>query len=264
MIEDFSFTKNDLVDGILTVPKARIVEFSIEDNNGELVIPSRSYYEPKEETYVDFSDWNIEGTWWIRKISVIPGKDAEPGIELNEYMVNMYLLKSDGKYIIDIGEKFSFPIEQTKTAPILGSQFYAAETSQLVLGEIIPAILPAFGEMRQFVWTSLISSGVEGLLYQFQVYRNDMIVYDIIQDSLAFAQNSRFKGNAFYFPENLPAQNENKIKINYYWRVRASYKLKDESGNLYWSAWSKTFPFTVNTPPSTPFDLYVKTPEDII
>ena len=264
MVDDFSFTKQDLVDGILIVPDTRIVEFSIEDNNGDLVVPSRYYQEYSGETQVDFSGWNIEGTWWVRKISVIPGKDAEPGIELNEYMVNMYLLKSDGKYIIDIGEKPSFPIEQTKTAPVLGSQFYAAEKSQLVSGEIIPAILPAFGEMRQYVWTSAISSGEEGLLYQFQVFRNDLIVFDYIQDSLTFAQNSRFRGNAFYFPENLPSETEGKVKYNYYWRVRASYKLKDESGNLYWSGWSKTFPFTVNTPPGAPFDLYVKIPEEVI
>jgi len=33
---------------------------------------------------------------------------------------------------------------------------------------------------------------------------------------------------------------------------------------LYWSGWSKTFPFTVNTPPGMPFDLYVKIPEEVI
>lgn len=258
MTEDITFTSADLTDGKLVIPNTGIVEFSVENNNGELVAPSRLYSESSGSTEIDLSGWDIQDVWHIRKIPVEPGKDAEPGVSLEEYMLKMYLLKGDGKYLPYAGIRPSFPIVQEKKAPILGTRFFASGTEQLVAGETVSAVIPAFGEMRQYIGTSEISAGSEGILYQFQVYRDHLMIFDQIQDSLSYPANYSFHGNVFYFPENVPARHSPETpKYTYYWRVRASYKLTDASGNFYWSGWSHTFPFTVNLPPGTPFDLSV-------
>ena len=258
MTEDVAFTAEDLVEGKLQLPDTRIVEFSVENGAGELVIPSRSYNEQTGTTEVDFTNWTVEGTWYIRVIPVEKGLDAEPGISLEEYMVRMYLLKSDGRYFPYVGTRPAFPISQTRNAPLLGNSFFASGVEQLVAGVITPVIIPAFGDYRQYVGTAEISAGTEGVLYQFQVYRDDLVIFDQIQDSLNFSASDTNHGNIFYFSPNLISRpSENEQKYNYFWRVRASYKLTDSSGNLYWSSWSYSFPFTVNIPPGIPDNLSV-------
>lgn len=258
MTEDFAFTADDLVEGKLLLPDTRIVEFSVENNAGELVIPSRAYNELTGSTEVDFTGWQIEGNWYIRVIPVEKGIDAEPGISLDEYMVRMYLLKSDGRYFPYVGTRPAFPISQTRNAPLLGNSFFASGVEQLVAGIVTPVIIPAFGDYRQYVGTAEISSGTEGVLYQFQIYREDLILFDQIQDSLNFPTSGENRGNIFYISPNLIARNsESDPKYTYFWRVRASYKITDSEGNPYWSNWSYTFPFTVNIPPGVPENLSV-------
>ena len=258
MTEDFAFTAEDLVEGKLQLPNTRIVEFSVENNTGELVIPSRAYNELTGSTEVDFTGWQIEGAWHIRVIPVEKGFDAEPGISIEEYIVRMYLLKNDGRYFPYAGERPAFPISQTRNAPLLGNSFFASGTEQFVSGVVTPAIIPAFGDYRQYVGTTEISAGTEGVLYQFQVYREDLIVFDQIQDSLNFPASGTNHGNIFYISPNLIARNsESEPKYTYFWRVRASYKITDSSEKLYWSNWSNTFPFTINIPPGIPYNLSV-------
>lgn len=258
MTEDIAFTSLDLVDGVLSIPNTKIMEFSIENNLGELVIPSRSYSDYTKATTIDFTNWDIQGVWHLRKIPVEKGKDAEPGVSLDEYLVQMYLLKANGLYLPHSGEAPAFPVVQEKKAPLLSKRFYASGTEQLVSEEVIKAIIPCSGSMRQYVGTAEISSGIEGMLYQFQVYRGDTVLYDVTQDSLVYPQNYIHHGNEFYFPELLPAKADiESIRYTYYWRVRASYKLRSPQNELYWSGWSKQFPFTVNTPPPVPYELSV-------
>jgi len=258
MTEDFSFTSVDLVDGKLAIPDTRIVEFSIENENGELVLLPRLYSDYENKTIVDFSMIDVQGTWHIRKIPVEKGEDAEPGIPLDEYLVQLYLLRDNGKYLPHVGDAPAFPLEQEKNAPLLSKKFYASGTDQFVSEEVVQAIIPCKGEMRQYVGTAEIYSGVEGILYQFQVFRGDTVLYDVTQDSLVYPENYMHHGNDFYFPELLPARpSEGEEKYTYYWRVRASYKIKNPDGELYWSGWSKQFPFIVNTPPPVPYELSV-------
>lgn len=257
-MEELEFTSADLVDGKLLIPDARIVDFSVEDEEGKLIIPSRFYSAETGATTVDFTGWEVRGSWHIRKIPVAPGIDAAPGVSLDEYLVRLYLLRGDGKYLPYVGSRPSFPIVREKKAPLLGTRFVASGKEQLVSGEIIPAVIPAFGEARQYVGVSEISAGAEGILYHFQVYRETMIIFEQTQDSLNYPADYAHHGNLFHFPENLPARlPEEEPKLAYRWRVRASYKIADAAGELYWSGWSHSFPFEVNLPPGAPFDLSV-------
>lgn len=66
---DFLFTTDDLVDGILFVAGVLPGSISVIDNNNHLVLPNQSIaYEAGEYTgtNIDFSDWDIVGTWAIR------------------------------------------------------------------------------------------------------------------------------------------------------------------------------------------------------
>ena len=258
MNSDIPFTSSDLIDNKLTIPNTRIVDFSVENDAGELVLPSKSYSISSGSTTIDFSSFDINGTWHVRQIPVAPGQDAEEGVSIEEYLVKLYLIGTNVNYVPYTGTVPSLPMEKEKKAPILGNIFKASGKDQFVSGEIIKVNIPAFGEKRQWVMTSPISSGAEGILYQFQIYKNDLIIFDSIQDSILYPASDLYRGNAFYFPENLPDREEqNMPKTTYYWRVRASYKLKDENNNYYWSGWSSQFPFTINTPPTPPFDLSV-------
>lgn len=257
MNADIPFVSSDLVDGKYTLQDTRIIDFIVEDNEGNLVSPTRSYLS-NGSTEVDFNGWDIVGTWYFRLVPVEAGADAEPGLELDEFMFRMYLLRGNGRYLPYQGKRPSFPVNQEKKAPILGNQFYASGKEQLISGEVVPVIIPAFGEMRQYVGTSIITAGSEGVLYQFQVYRDNTIVFDVNQDSSNYPPTSVNKGNVFYFPQNLPSRyDKTSPRYSYFWRVRASYKIEDPNGDLYWSSWSYSFPFTVNIPPGTPFDLSI-------
>lgn len=258
MNEDIAFTSSDLTENTLSLPDTRIVDFSIENNLGELVLPPRTYSDYTGTTTINFTNWDIQGTWHIRKVPVERGKDAEQGIALDEYLVQMYLLKSNGLYMPHTGDEQVFPIVQERKAPVLGKRFHASGKDQLISNEIVRAVIPCSGMMRQYVGTTEISSGVEGILYHFQVYRGDAVIYDVTQDSLVYPASYIHHGNDFYFPELLPAKpSQEAEKYVYYWRVRASYKLMNPAGELYWSQWSRQFPFVVNTPPPAPYELSV-------
>ena len=258
MTEDFAFTKDDLVNKKLVLPDTRIVDFSVENNEGELVIPSRSYSEQTGTTEIDFSDWEIEGTWYIRRIPIEKGIDAEPGITLEEYIVRMYLLRNDGKYLPYVGDRPAFKISQTRKTPLLGNCFFASGFEQLISGNVVKVIIPAFGENRQYIGIAEIDSDYEDIFYQFQVYRENLIIFDKIQDSSNLISSEKNRGNIFYFSPNLESLSSvNGEKYTYFWRVRASYKLTDSMGELYWSNWSYSFPFNVNIPPGIPQNLSV-------
>ncbi len=258
MTEDMPFTAADLADGRLVLPDTRIVEFSIEDDSGTLVMPSRTYIESAGATEVDLAGWDVNGTWHVRAIPVYRGEDAQPGVSAAEYMVNMYLLKCDGRYLPYVGRRESFPVARVSSAPILGTSFFASGAEQLVSGTVVPVKIPAYGEYRQYVGTTEIAPGAEGVLYHFQVYRESEMIFDRTQDSLNFAASEKNHGNIFYFSPNLTARaSDVESKYRYFWRVRASYKISDADGAMYWSGWSGTFPFTVNIPPGAPYNLSV-------
>ena len=84
-MNDFSFTSSDLINGKLTIQGAIVGGFAIEDGSGNLVMPSQKSITNGVE--VDFSRFNVQGTWRVRFFRGDPGRNTTGGISPSEAMI---------------------------------------------------------------------------------------------------------------------------------------------------------------------------------
>ena len=84
-MNDFTFTFEDLDNGILLVQGTVVGGFAIEDGSGQLVLTAQRRTESGIE--VDLSDFDIIGVWKVRFFRGDPGRNTSGGISSSEAMI---------------------------------------------------------------------------------------------------------------------------------------------------------------------------------
>ena len=253
---EIKFTSEEILEGaefgawnppIMEIPNFNSSEIRVVDENGNLLFPIINSFE--SGVRIDFTDWEISGTWTIFQTEVVPGKDASPPIELEDFFSLQFLANSKSRFI---SQKISYPISTPNYSDLtmLGDNFYASGTPQIQNGIQVEAIIPAFGEKKQWVGTDPSPSGEA--IFQFQVVEGSNTLWDVLQDS-----NQISNPEKFFFPENLLAYTENNVRRIYHWRVKVTFKVMDANSSYIWTEWSQWFQFKVNVPPEAPRELKV-------
>lgn len=85
-MEDVKFTSADLTNGKLVLQGVQVGSFSIEDENGWLVLaPQRRTNSGVE---IDLSSFDIEGEWMIRHLKGHDGLNTTGGIDSYEALLH--------------------------------------------------------------------------------------------------------------------------------------------------------------------------------
>lgn len=84
-MEDYPFTNSDLTDGKLIVSEAVVGGFSIEDNEGKLIMPSQKRITGGVE--VELSAFTVSGSWRVRFFRGKPGENTTGGISSQDAMI---------------------------------------------------------------------------------------------------------------------------------------------------------------------------------
>jgi len=244
----FTFTESDLDDqSRLIVRDMGLADFSIADNAGRLVLPSRMWDNVINASVVDFSGWAVTGIWSVLTFLPVDGSELVDENELRESLLaNGGIWRSRSVVSTHKAGESIIP---------LPFGFHASGFPQLKDGLPVTVIVPATGEGRQTIGVSRLPDKDNGVVYQFQLSGGGTMLYDVLQDSLE--RHPSGHGEVFTVPELLPAFGKSGQRITYGWRTRASWKYLDNEYNTAWSSWSREFSFVVNVPPSAPTDLIV-------
>lgn len=84
-MNDYTFTSNELTDGVLLVKGTVVGSFAIEDSSGQLVLTPQRRTESGIE--VDLSDFVVDGVWKVRFFRGEAGKNTSGGISSKEAMI---------------------------------------------------------------------------------------------------------------------------------------------------------------------------------
>lgn len=87
-MQDITFTNSDLNDNKLFIQGVVVGGFAVEDNASQLIIPPQKRSGNGVE--IDFSEFNVSGSWRIRFFRGDPGTNTSGGISSSEAM--MYAL----------------------------------------------------------------------------------------------------------------------------------------------------------------------------
>lgn len=87
-MNDYTFSASDLVEEKLVILGAVVGGFAIEDSSGQLVLAAQK--RTPDGVEVDFSRFNVSGSWRIRFFRGDPGTNTSGGIGSSEAM--MYAL----------------------------------------------------------------------------------------------------------------------------------------------------------------------------